>query len=254
LARELQQDWQIPTTSLGVKKQVMKRKLTNKLAMFESVHTVLNDYQESWQTVPAMVTAIAKLDSNLSMLRQRLTEQGSATTGIREVKNTRILNLREQMYVLQKALYLHGKAADNMLLQVRYRMTRTELFSLNTLKLQTLCTELRADLIAYGAQLETMGITSEMITPVIEVVDELSDLRNSTRRAILQRKGITESINDLDKTLSNLLRDELDHLMLVFKQNREFYRAYTNARKVVDYRAPGVGVPPERDDGGSSAA
>lgn len=232
----------------------MKRKLTNRLAMFEGVRTVMNDYQGSWQTVPAMVAAIAKLDSNLILLRQRLTEQGSATTGIREVKESRIENLREQMYVLQKALYLHGKETDNLVLQARYRMSRTELFSLSMVKLQTRCTELRGDLLTYGTQLETLGITSEMITPVIEVVDELSDLRNSTRRAILQRKGITESINDLEKTLNNLLRDELDHLMLVFKSNREFYRAYSDARKVVDYRFPGGGVPPERDDGGSNAA
>lgn len=232
----------------------MKRKLKNKLVMFESVRTVLNDYQGSWQTIPAMVAAIAKLDSKLDLLRQRLSEQSMATTGVSEIKTERIAKLREQVYLLSKALYLHGKESGNKVLEARYRTTRTELVKMNVVKLQVRCTELSADLTQYGSELTSFGITPEMISALVTVVDQFSDLRNSTRRAILQRKGITASINDLEKELGSVVRDELDNLMLLFKTSDvAFYRSYTAARSIVDYRGPSAPAP-ERDDGGSSAA
>ncbi|WP_300354855.1 hypothetical protein [Fluviicola sp.] len=218
----------------------MKRTTSNKLSMYGSVLSVLNDQQTSWQSIPAFASAKTAFETKLNQLRLRVTEQLGATTGVTLEKRLRITDLRERMLVVQHALFLLGRASGDVLLKERNHQTKTDLDRLALNELAARCAELKQDIDTYGTQLAQYGITTQTIDELIPLLETVSEVNNSTRKAIIKRKGITQSIRELEHELDELLREELDRLILVFKQTApKFYHAYESARITIDYGSKG---------------
>ncbi len=214
----------------------MKKSTANKLNMYESVHAVANDYQTSWQNVPAFSNAINTFETNLNLLRSRLTQQSGAVTGVSLEKKLRTTDLRNRMLLAQHGLFLHGRASGNLQLQARNELSKTDLVKMTLNEFAIRCSELKGDLDTYGAQLSEYGITQQSIDELIPLLLGIDELNNSTRKAIIKRKEITRSISDLEHEIDELLRVELDRLILVFKQSDPaFYHSYSSARITIDY-------------------
>lgn len=218
----------------------MKKSTANKLNMYGSVLSVLNDHQTNWQGIPAFVSAKTTFETKLNLLRVRVTEQLGATTGVAIDKRLRITDLRERMLPVQHALFLLGRATSDVLLRERNNLTKTDLDELRLGQLAARCAELKQDIDTYGPQLAQYGVTTQAIDELIPLLETVSEVNNSTRKAIIKRKGITKSIKDLEHELNELLRVELDRLILVFKQTHPaFFEAYNNARITIDYGSKG---------------
>lgn len=214
----------------------MKRSTANKLNMYESVHSVLNDYLNSWQNVPAFLNTVNSFDSKLNLLRSRLTEQAGAVTGVSLEKKLRTTDLRSRMLIAQHALFLHGRAIGNVVLQERNELSKTDLIKMSLNEFAIRCSELKADLDTYGTQLAEYGITQQAIDELLPLLLGIDELNNSTRKAIIKRKEITRSISDLEHELDELLRVELDRLILVLKESDPaFFHSYNSARITIDY-------------------
>lgn len=214
----------------------MKKSTANKLNMYGSVLSVLNDHQTIWQGIPAFVSAKTAFETKLNLLRVRVTEQLGATTGVAIDKRLRITDLRERMLPVQHALFLLGRATGDVLLRERNNLTKTDLDELRLNQLAARCAELKQDMDTYGTQLSAYGVTTQALDELIPLLETVSDVNNSTRQAIIKRKGITKSIKDLEHELNELLQVELDRLILVFKQSHPaFVEAYNSARITIDY-------------------
>jgi len=233
----------------------MKKSTANKLNMYLNVNAVLNNYQSTWEPVPVFVASVSNFSTKLSLLQERLIQQDSATKGVSANKNFRITDLRERMMVMHKALKLYGKATGNWALAERNNWSRTGLIRLNISKLTVHCGELKQDLDAFGPQLMPYGISSDMILEITPMLETINEVNISTRQAILGRKSVTQSISDLQRSIDNLLQEELDELLLVFKTTQAaFFEAFRNARIIIRYNKKGkVGGAPEPDDGESNS-
>jgi hypothetical protein len=214
----------------------MKKSTANKLNMYGSVLSVLNDHQATWQGIPAFVSAKTAFETKLNQLRVRVTEQLGATTGVAIDRRLRITDLRERMLLVQHALFLLGRATGDVLLRERNNLTKTDLEDLRLTQLAARSAELKQDIDAYGPQLSAYGVTTQVLDELIPLLENVSEVNNSVRKAIIKRKGITQSIKDLEQELNELLRVEFDRLILVFKHSHPaFVEDYTSARITIDY-------------------
>lgn len=231
----------------------MKRTTTNKLGMYQSIASVMNDFQNVWQGVPALVGSMTNFNTKFSLLQASLTEQSIATNGVSAEKRAIISDLRERIVVMQYALRLHATAIKNMPLLSRNSSTKSAVDKLNMPKLAVRSNELKADLEVYGSDLGPYGITPDDISETLSALSNVITVGYSTRKAILKRKGFTESIRELESALDYILRFEMDGLILVFKKTQPaFFNAFRNARVIIDYKHGHGGVAPtERDDGSS---
>ncbi|WP_430402797.1 hypothetical protein [Fluviicola sp.] len=218
----------------------MKRSTANKLNMYESVHAVLTDHQSSWQTVPAFASAVTTFETKLNLLRARITEQLSVTTGVTMEKNLRTEDLRKRMLIVEHALFLLGRASGDVQLRERNHSSKSALSLMNLNEFAARCTELKGDLENYGTQLAAYGITQQAIDELIPLLSGIDELNNSTRKAIIKRKSITKAIADLEQELNELLRVELDRLILVFRESEPaFYQSFESARITINYGGGG---------------
>lgn len=214
--------------------------------MYESVHAVLTDHQSSWQNVPAFASAVNTFETKLNLLRTRIAEQLSATTGVTLEKNLRTEDLRNRMLIVQHALFLLGRSSGDFQLQERNHHSKTDLYRLSLNEFAARCSELKGDLETYGAQLPEYGITQQAIDELIPLLSGIDELNNSSRKAIIKRKSITKAIDELEQELNELLRVELDRLILVFKESvPAFYQSFESARITINYGGGIKGTKPQ---------
>ena len=80
------------------------------------------------------------------------------------------------------------------------------------------------------------GLNGEQITDLQADCDHFLVLNGQPREYQIKSSMATKSIEDLISEASNLLSNQLDNLMKIFKRrNPSFYNGYLKARMVVDY-------------------
>lgn len=211
----------------------MNKTTLNKRSMFGSVRTVLEENQTIWISVPAFATAVELFESKLMVLDTKLSEQSVATTGVTLEKQESVRELFEEMLLAHQALYLFGQDNENIALRERNKVTKSKLSRLSIGKAKVHAADLKNDLLAHGASLETYGIAQAFITALIAKIEELPELVESTRMALLRRKGITQAIEEVLSKITEILRDRIDRLVKVFKKDHpDFVVIYQNARTV----------------------
>lgn len=226
----------------------MKRTTSNKLNMYERVHAAMNDHQSVWQDISALSAVMDKFTAKLDLLKSYSMEQTGATIGVSHNKQLRKNELLERMLIVERALMLHGLAIGDVLLQDRNKHSKSGLFRMPDNKLVIRCAEIKADLETFGSQLGAYGVDTTVaeLTPMLQDVETL---KNSAWKAILKRKGATQSIKDLERDINKLLSVELDNLMLVFQISQPaFFQAVSNARLVIDYKFTHGTKPPQGSD------
>ena len=204
--------------------------------MFGSVHTVLEENQPIWINVPAFATAVAQFENKLTILDTKLSEQSTATTGVTLEKQALIRELFDEMVLAHQALYLFGKDSENTALRERNKVSRSQLNRLTIGKAKVHANDLKNDLLAHGPALDAYGITPALISALIAKIDQLPDMIESTRMALLRRKGITKAINEVQSKITEILRDRMDRLIKIFRKDHpDFVLIYQHARTVLPH-------------------
>lgn len=219
--------------------------------MYQTVAEVLSDSNGIWQGVPAFASAAANFNTKLDLLRARIAEQLSTTTGVSDEKRLKLEKLRKQITLMQSALMLHGRATENVTLEKRNAKSRTFLNGLSIPKLAARCAELKIDLETYGSELGLYGISDQSIAAFIPSLITINELNNSAHKAIVKRKNATSAIKELERALDAIVRIEFDKLILLFETTEpEFFNHYRNARVISDISSGhSPGAPVEPDDG-----
>lgn len=214
----------------------MNKITLNKRSMFGSVRTVLEENQTIWISVPAFATAVQQFENKLMVLDTKLSEQSVATTGVTLEKQESMRELFDEMLLVHQALYLFGKDSENMGLRERNKVSKSKLVRLTIGKAKVHAADLKNDLLAHGTSLETYGIGQALITALIAKIDELPELIESSRMALLRRKGITQAIEEVQAKISEILRDRIDRLIKVFKKDYpDFVVIYQHARTALPH-------------------
>ena len=224
----------------------MNKITLNKRSMFGSVHTVLEENQTIWTSVPAFAAAVGLFESKLAVLDTKLSEQSTATTGVTLEKQALLKQLFEDMALVHTALYLYGKDNGNVALRERNKMSKSTLTRLSIGKAKVHANDLKNDLLAHGSALDAYGITPAFVSDLISRIDELPELIESTRMALLRRKGVTQAIEDVQSKITEILRDRMDRLIKIFRKDHpDFVLIYQHARTAIPHSSR------DRDNGNS---
>jgi len=228
----------------------MKKSTLHHITMYQNVLAVVNDHQSVWSGIQSMSSAVNQLNDLLSSLSSKLNVQSTITQGVRLEKQAFVQQLKEEMVLLKKALFLHAVETGNLPLRERHKESKSKVIATSVDRLEILSISLLEDLEVYGQALGTIGITPQQILEFSSKVTELASRKNSVRQAIIERAVETSQITELEKAINSLIIDRLDRFMSFFKSsNSSFFNTYRGARRII---ANGGNTAPrtnERDDG-----
>jgi hypothetical protein len=83
------------------------------------------------------------------------------------------------------------------------------------------------------ADLTPYGVSQLQLDDLDVAITAFEEKQSEPRVFISSRKEVTARLNDLFTAIDSILKNQLDKLMYIFKED-EFYRAYKAARIIID--------------------
>lgn len=226
---------------------VMQVKTVNKLNMYQAVQLVCDEHPDAWNTLPAFGQIYQLFASKVSTLKQQAYLHTQTTTGVREAKDAERAAVVKKAEVVANALRSLGGMISDTKLRAQLRFSHSNLMQCNAQRLMQYLDCIIEAATAHMAELPDYGVTQAKLDKLTLLRYQLEQTLLATRNAIVNRKSLSAELGLLTRELDQLLRVNLDPLILVLEPDYpEFFRLYQAARVVVDHKGKsGKPKPPQ---------
>ncbi|MDX2361256.1 MAG: hypothetical protein QNK23_10645 [Crocinitomicaceae bacterium] len=240
----------------------MKKRDMNKLSMYRSVLTVIDNYLTSWSVLPAFQIAQLLFKENVTQIESYAQEQRFITLNSGTMKRSKRKSVMELTIPVLSAIraYADSEGNEALYLEMKFAPSRLRYGNIHeTMQLLNLVIEKAEEFLT---DLADFGISQGTIDALAEERDSLQDINFMPRNKIVDRKFVTKQIEVLMAQSDALLVERLDHLVRVLKSDElEFSTKYFDARIIVDLKTPksnsddhSPDIPDQPDDGTPEAA
>lgn len=214
----------------------MDKKIVNKLIMLKAVLSFLKQNDNSWKNSAPLVAALAELDDLLNQIEQIQQITGNGNSGLVNEKDTQKEVLINKAFEIASLLFAMATRTKNKLLLAKVDFPISLLQNLRDTELPLNCmniAELGRSSLPVAAE---YGITETELTNLDNLIVQYKLSLPAHRVSVSGRKAANQTLKETVTTAINLVNDQIDRLMVPFKASKsEFYAAYLNSRKVVDY-------------------
>jgi len=215
----------------------MKTRLVNKLNMYQAVELVCDAHADTWITISAFVQIYQLFVGKLSTLKQQAYLHTNVTIGVREAKDVERATVVKKAIIIAGALRSLSNVESNAKLSAQLRFSYSKLMQCNAIRLMQYLDTIIEVATIHIAELPDFGIPQAKLDELILLRNQLEQTLLTTRNAIVVRKSLSTELELLSHETNQLLRANLDQLMLVVGNDHPaFYRQYQAARVTVDHR------------------
>ncbi len=214
----------------------MQKRQANRLKMYEAIKALLNNYKVLWSNFAPVAKVFEELEALLEEIDRYDQIATTISKGVATGKNaqrTKLIDLTIEMLAMLCALEAQS-AGKKIAAKIDY--SRTELVKMRDFNLQIVCKGIVTVATDEKERLEDFGIDTSEIEALKQEVDLFANSVPSVRQAIATRKVANERLKELFAQTDDLLKNQLDRLMLHYKQLQpEFYISYKSSRHVINY-------------------
>ena len=215
----------------------MEKHAQNKLKMYKLVVKTCTEN-------PAAIGGVGSLQAVLDALTQKVedlellaAEQAAVTLGIKEEKNKHRLATLAKLEGIAGALKALATATGDHVLKTKIAFTPSRLRTGSSLNTLLIIDRVIAAATTHSAQLQTSGIVPADIAELQLLRDGLDAQFLAVRNVIAERKTKTNDVRALIREIDQLLKGQLDNLLLVVRTtNPTFFDRYQAARMIVEYK------------------
>lgn len=208
--------------------------------MYFAVNQVLEDNATAFSTIEVLVAAHGEFKSKFAIIDNYRQIQESNESGLTAIKASLRKQLMELLMRTLSALKAQAVTTNNQELMVKCSYT----VSVLNAKSDPVFSDIV--LLVHGLALPLIDQLGQFFLSQ-EHLDEMQTLNSEFKAAIPKRrvavsvkKVSTLNIGQTMKELDQLLKEKIDLLIAPFEYTEaDFYRAYRNARTIVDYRGGG---------------
>lgn len=216
----------------------------NKLAMYQAVQAVCEEFKSTWNGLPAFTGALGRFNLLLEDIADKQVQQEADTAGVSAEKNQ--VRMRLMAESLRVAHAIHAYAALNNLPELLERTNITESDFERAREAQVISSvrfilETATELVPMGDDdgrenpLASFGITADTLVKLQELLTTFIELVSKPRGVIATRVAITQQLAEAMKQTDELLEEVLDKLVTGFvTSGRDFYLSYLSARAIID--------------------
>jgi len=213
----------------------MKKRLSSRHKANKQVCVTLKNNEAKFSGIPIFKAVFVKLNSQMETTNKLLTQAEaipSKTAGNKNVARTELVTIAHKVSNVLK-VYAYMQKNENL---SNFVITSENILSgkLRQQELLDYTKNLDKQITLIFSELGNYGLTDELKSELTKEITEFENLMTEPRQLISKRKTTNELIEEqIDKTYK-LLINQLDPLMELFIEDKEFYLAYKSARMIVD--------------------
>jgi len=215
----------------------MNARQRNYVAMFAALKEFILTHRAQLETIPALATLIQQfLDLMPEIESARLIQSGH-TTGTGDLKQKEEAEMIQATVQVAASIYVYAQINNLPDLQAKVNVSPSQLKQMPDDELKVTCLNIHAEATKQADNLTDYGTTPETISQLKKEIEDFATLIASPRAAIVTRSQATRRLKELIEQTNNLLRNQLDKLMVLFEHTQpQVYNTYRSARIIVDLK------------------
>ncbi|RUT78596.1 hypothetical protein [Ancylomarina longa] len=213
----------------------MKKTITARQNAFQQVVVTLTNNQTKFSQIAAMVNMFTDLNKLVGETDELITKAGSIptkTAGNKNLARTELINiaLKTSSIVKVYAFVIKNENLNNFVANI----SMSSLGLMRNQELLNFCKNLLDNISPITSELADYGFTEEMKAELQTEIEDYEKLMTQPRQLISERKTTNELIEDNIDKIQSLLSNQIDPMMELFTEDKEFYLSYKSARMIVD--------------------
>lgn len=223
--------------------------------MYTAVLEICKVHETTWSSIPGFANAVNEFEANLQTLKLDASKQESVRDGVSMMKFAKLDELFDRLLLIHTGLAIHAKTIHDEELFLRNTVNLSDLKRLSIPRLDFHLNKVLIDMEEHGSSLEIFGIDSALIQDTIGLIEEGRLQSTRPRMSIIEKRQLTQKLDETVSKLDEILKLKLDALMRLFKYSYPaFFQLYFAARVIIEY--PGKkgsassenGSPPVNED------
>lgn len=214
----------------------MNDKQNAKQNMHHAVLLVLNENNDIYSTVPAIIDAVSELDEVVKQIGIAAQQQSRTTLqSATKEKSDAETNLVTESVKTANALYALAITENNLTLLPKVTITKSMMYQAQNNEMINIANRIAAEAREYAERLQYYGIDNADIEALEAAIARYKNLVAKPRAVISETKQTTANLVHLFARADTILNDRIDRLMSRFKASApEFYAVYFNARNIIN--------------------
>jgi hypothetical protein len=223
----------------------MQVKQTNRIRMFKAVEAVLDQNNSVWNGMAPFATAVNEYKQKVAATEVVAQKQETPITGATDERLAARSALEDVLFLTAEALGVLAHRAGDTDLMALTDVTPSTLHNLNDVALTNRATAIQAATVSRTTELATLQVTPENLSELTEALADFNVSKSSPRVATANRSAQTSSLPESLNDVNDILRNQLDRLVNLFRRSDpEFVASYRAARVIVDRAATHQTKPP----------
>jgi hypothetical protein len=213
----------------------MKAVLENKLSMYVSVNSNLDQFQNVWQGVPAFVTAVAALRTRIDAINSLEQSRNGGSKGATTMKQAARQAMAIAALEVAGAVRAFAAATGDAELEARVSFTSSDILHGRDTEAKTICQGIHDDANANVAALANYGVVANDLTALQAKINAYNVVLGKPRAAINNDSSAVEQLEAEFDATDRLLEGQVDGMAETFRSSQSaFYNAYSASRRIVD--------------------
>lgn len=217
----------------------MNNQQINQYDMYLRVQKVMQTYAGIWAGNSRISANFTDFEGAMQTIDAYQQKQNAAHPHLYQHK----LEFRKQLVEITlriiKGVQSFAKDEKNADLGAAIDITKSEMMQCRESQLPVYCRLVHDKTIPYVNQLGDYGVNGGVLEQLRTMTEQFKGMVPETQVAISQSKEVTETIAEMFRKTTAILREQLDGKLEQFKDSQtEFYNAYFNARTVIDRTKP----------------
>lgn len=216
----------------------MDRRQTNRITMFKTTALNLRDNQSVWSGMTLFVDAVQRLNDLIASLDEAAQSQEVPITGAAVDKTSARDALEDVLFLVCEALGVLGHKGNDSDLVALVDLTPATLHRLGDEGLSNRAATILDRANAKKPELATLSVTQANLDELTQALEGFNTSKHKPRERVAVRSAETGVIPELIRQASDLLRNEIDPMVNLFRRSdSKFVAAYRSARVIVDRAA-----------------
>lgn len=211
----------------------MDTKSANSLNMLQTTQACLETNKTIFKDIPALVKASEELDS---IIVEVLTAQRQQTSkeGLADAKDAVRTKLAEAAHEIAALTHACAVEHDQQAVARRTDLSLSAVQAGTEAQFVDRCKGILADAAVLSDESDDFGVTTAKLKNVKDLLAEFEELKPQPRAGAAIGKSATRRIETSLGRASDLLRSQLDRLMVQFKKTEpDFFNSYQAGRRIV---------------------
>ena len=215
----------------------MDTKITNRVTMYKTVSSYLDEHSSVWSTMAPLQTALTQFKAEIAGI-DTTAQQQEAPNGATDDKAEAREALEDVLFLACEALGVVAHTSNDHDLAALTDVTRTALDRMAAEELSNRAATVLAQANAHKTSLVPLQVTQDNLDEFEQALQEFNAVKTGPRAAIVARATQTESLSTRVRRTNGILRNQIDRMVSLFnRSNPDFVSGYQSARVIVDRAA-----------------